>query len=73
MEKFRHKTSKQSFRTPYFMAVGGNVIALGGIGYLLYTKGGAQSQATLQSLLNSPLGRAAQAEAKKAVNRMGRR
>ena len=73
MEKFRHKTTKQAFRTPYFVAVGGNVIVMGGLGYYVYTKGGAATQATMQSLLNSPLGRAAQSEARKAVSRMGRR
>jgi hypothetical protein len=73
MEKFRHKTSKEAFRTPYFMAVGANVVAFGGLGYLAYSKGGAASQGAINDLLNSPLGKAVKSEARKAVNRMGRR
>jgi hypothetical protein len=73
MEKFRHKTTKSAFRTPYFMAVGANVVTMGGIGYYFYTKGGAQSQVMLQNLANSSIGRAVKAEARKTINRMGRR
>lgn len=73
MEKFRHKTTKQAFRQPYFAAVGVNVLAMGGGGYYLYTRGNAQSQAMVQQLLNSPLGRTLQSEVKNTVKRMGRR
>lgn len=73
MEKFRHKTTKQAFRQPYFVATGLNVVAFGAGGYYLYSKGGAQSQVMFQQLLNSPLGRTLQSEAKRTVKRMGRR
>lgn len=73
MEKFRHKTTKTAFRTPYFACVGANVVLLGGAGYFLYTKGGSGSQAALNDLMNSSIGRAVQSEAKKTIKRMGRR
>lgn len=69
MEAFRHKTTKQSFRTPYFAAVGANVVLMGGAGYFVYTRSSAQNQQMINQLIDSPLGRAIKSEAKKAGRR----
>lgn len=72
MEKFRHKTNKDSFRTPYFLAAGVNVIFMGGTGMYYYSKGGPDTQAKVVEMFNSPLGKAIRSEAKKIIRKGGR-